>query len=85
MIAHFLACCFRLNHESRSEVKMANLTGPTTFVLQHVLQIDDVQTKKKNKANVMEKLSCEDDPESNEFALAVGFGCGREDFLSGAV
>jgi len=62
---------------------MENLTEPTTVVLQHVLQINDVQTQKKNKATVKVKnLECEDDPETNGFDLIAYFGSRVPNFLS---
>ena len=62
---------------------MANLTEASIIVLQHVLQINDVESRKRNKATVKsEDLCCEDDPESHEFTLEALFGSETRNFLS---
>ena len=62
---------------------MANSTEPVTFTVRLVQQIDDVQTKIKDKAVVMSAgVFCKDDPMPNEFQLLARFGAEREGHLS---
>jgi len=67
----------------RLGTRMANFKKPVTFVVQHVLQINDAQAKKQRKETITSaKFRCHDDPTSAEFEVEARFGSQKSDFLS---
>ena len=72
---------FRLNHSkqslnhSKTKMDPLDLKKSIPFVVQHVLEIDDVQSKIQERGIVTSaKFTCGDDPAVEEFTLNAYFG-----------
>ena len=71
---HLISFQAQSHFTSFAATRMTALTKSVSLVVQHALKIDDVQTKKEQTATVTSsKFSCQEEPNSGEFALRACF------------